>query len=131
MFFLRTYKTSLLEIPIPTEDRVLRKVGEVDGEWKKEGEDEIVKGTISRFSMPVGFFRTLRSSGRRDCRLVRKPGGGQRERVLRTEMKLLGESESRRGGAGEHRRRRETGQAFFGTPREERIDMSLLSWSEG
>lgn len=41
-------------------------------------------------------------------------------------MKLLGESESRRGGAGEHRRRRETGQAFFGTPREERIDMSPL-----
>lgn len=85
------------------------------------------KGQSTLLHVDAGWlFRTPRSGGGRDCRLVRKPGGGQRERVLRTEMKLLGESESRRGGAGEHRRRRETGQAFFGTPREERIDMSPL-----
>jgi len=48
--------------------------------------------------------------------------GRHRERVLRTEMKLLdGESESRRSGAGGHW---EAGKlAFSGVPRRERIDM--------
>lgn len=60
----------------------------------RRGKDEIVSlGSIDRSNFPVRASREKsRAAGVRS-------GGGTRERVLRTEMKLLGgESESRRSG---------------------------------
>lgn len=76
--------------------------------------------------MPVDFFGPREVVAVRTVASYRKPGGGQRERVLRTEMKLLGESESRRSDAGEHRRRREQAGVLRGSStREDRHDVEL------
>lgn len=91
------------------------------GEKGGVGEDEIIKGTIAAGSPCGWLFRMSRSGGDRgpSPRTQTAAGGGQGERVLRTEMKPLGESESRRSGAGEHRRRREQAGVLRGSSRRE------------
>ncbi|EFN68543.1 hypothetical protein EAG_07143 [Camponotus floridanus] len=93
------------------------------GEKGEVGEDEIIKGVIA--GSPCDGYRLAFSDVVKWWRRGLSPrtqttGGGQGERVLRTEMKLLGESESRRSGAGEHRRRREAGVLRGSSRREDR-----------
>lgn len=92
------------------------------GEKGRVGEDEIIKGAIA--GSPCDGYRLAFSDVVKWWRRGLSPrtqtiGGGQGERVLRTEMKLLGESESRRSGAGEHRRRCEQAGVLRGSSRRE------------
>lgn len=121
-------RASFLEILASTGNRVLRKVGEADGGWKRGSRGRRDhQGDNRRFSrrwIPRDWlFRTSWSGGGADSLSPRKPLVGDEEREFYVPKWNYSEKVRADVAAPANTDDGASRQAFFGIPRQERIDM--------